>query len=158
MDSVLGQNCTIKKGYAYERSSLSGTPPRKILNESGEQVERPVKNNTTYFIYMETKTNRLVQPTRIWIDGKPFNVISEEIESPVILQYNQPIVSSDTLVKQTKNKIIKLQPKEELTVAPDAKLSKKLKAGEIIIEYNLDSKRHYYTIKKIKKLPPLVLQ
>jgi hypothetical protein len=85
-------------------------------------------------------------------------VISEEIESPVILQYNQPIVSSDTLVKQTKNKIIKLQPKEELTVAPDAKLSKKLKAGEIIIEYNRDSKRHYYTIKNIKKLPPLVLQ
>jgi hypothetical protein len=155
---VIAQNCTVKKGYAYERTTLSGTPPRKVMDESGNQVERPVKNKSTYFIYMEVKKNREVQPGKIWIDGKAYNVTSEEIDSPVIISYEQPRTTPDTLVRQTKNKLIKIQPTAELKDLPNSKVSQKTKSAKVVIEYTRNSRTYYHTIKDIKKLPPLVLQ
>lgn len=156
--SVFSQKCTVKKGHAYERTTLSGTPPRKVLDESGNQVERPVKNKSTYFIYMEVKKNRQIQPTKIWINGKAFNVAAEETTSPVIINYEQPRTTPDTLIKHTANKIIRLQPTAELTDMPSGKLLKKTKTAKIVIEYSRNSKTYYHAIKDIKKLPPLVLQ
>jgi hypothetical protein len=156
--SVIAQKCTVKKGYAYERTTLSGTPPRKVMDESGNQVERPVKNKSTYFIYMEVNKNRQVQPVKIWIDGKAYSVTFEEINSPVIITYEQPRTTPDTLVRQTKNNILKIQPTAEQKDIPDAKVLQKTKKAKVVIEYTRNSKTYYHTIKDIKKLPPLVLQ
>jgi hypothetical protein len=156
--SVFGQNCSIKKGYAFERSTLSGTPPRKVLEESGNQIERPVKNNTTYFIYMEIKNSCHIEPSRIWINRKPYLVRKEEVTAPVIINYEQPRTTPDTLVKQTKNKIIRLLPTTELNDTANSWLSNKISGSKIVIEYLKNSKPFYHTIKDLKKLPPLVLQ
>jgi len=157
--SGYSQKCAIKKGYAYERSSLSGTPPRKVLDESGNQIERPVKNNNTYFIYIESKRGRIFQPTRMWIAGKPFTVATETITHlPVIIQYEHPAMPADTLVRQTSNTVIRLLPQAELIDKPDARLAKKIAQANVVIEFTRNSRTFYYTIKDTKKLTPLVLQ
>jgi hypothetical protein len=157
-ESIFAQKCSVKKGYAYERTTLSGTPPRKVLDESGNQVERPVKQKSSYFIYMEVKKHSKVQPVRMWIDGKGFTVTSEEINSPVIINYELPRTAPDTLIQQNSHRIIKIQPTADLTDLPDAKLTRKINSARVVIEYTRNSKTYYHLIKEIQKLPPLVLQ
>jgi hypothetical protein len=157
--SAHAQNCSVKKGSAYERSTISGTIPRKIVDESGSEVERPVKKMNTSFIYIETEPGCHILPTRIWIGGKAYVVIQEEItNTPVIIQNAYPGISSDTLVKQTINKVFRLHSGEELQIKPDKNLAKKLADAKIVIEYTSNFETRYYIIKDIKRLAPLVLQ
>jgi hypothetical protein len=157
--SCYSQNCPIKNGVVYERTTIPGTSPKKILDESGSQVERPLKIMNTYFIYIESNPDCHVQATRIWVGKKAFRITQEEItNTPVIIQQSNPGTHPDTLVKQTSNRVLRLQPKEELQLKPDKKITKKLTTAKVVIEYISNSRKEYYTIKDIKRIAPLVLQ
>ena len=159
MASVCSQNCSIKKGYAYERATISGTMPRKTLDESGKEIERPVKKMSSWFIYIESKSTCSLQTERIWIGNKAYNVIQEEIiDKPVVLQYSYPGKQPDTLVRPTSNKILRLQPMEELQIKPNKKITRELNDSKIIIEYRSKSGKYFFGIKEIQRLTPLVLQ
>lgn len=125
MGSANSQNCFVTKGTAYERTTIPGNIPRKTLDESGKEVERPIKKLSTYFIYIESKPGCHVLATRIWIGGKAYHVTQEEImTTPVIIQHSHPGTPADTLVKQTNNKVLRLQQKEELKLKPDRRIKK----------------------------------
>jgi hypothetical protein len=152
------QHCSLENGVAYERATIPATMPKKTLDESGKEIERPVKKMSTYFIYIESTPNCSIYPDRIWIGSKAYSINLEEIYSPVIIQYSYPGKQPDTLVKATGNKVFRIYPKEELQVKADKKISKKLQSSKMIIEYDGVSGKKFFLIKEIKRLSPLVLQ
>jgi len=158
--SVCQPNCPVVKGYAFQRSTFPGTIQKGVTNENGTQTERPVKPIITNFIYAEMKPAQTVKPTAIWIRGKGYTVEIEKTTGPVIVPKQglggTPI--PDTLVKETKNSLYRIQPKNLLSEKPPSKISKKMNQKNVIIEYYWKGKKQYYTIKDIKNLPPLALQ
>ena len=153
------QDCKSVYGSAFERSTISGKPPKKILDETGTQVEVPAKKQSTLFIYIEGDIHCQIQAHRIWIEGIPFELLQEEItHTPVILQNIYPGRVPDTLVRKTNRQVFRIQPSQQLKVSPDKKLRKKLKASKILVEYSYKTGTGSIIITDIKRLTPLVLQ
>lgn len=156
---VQAQNCPIKKGYAYQRSTIPGNIPRRTLDESGKQMEAPVKKMNTFFIYVETGNDCNPQITSIWIGEKVYHITQEEvINIPVVIYHSHPGSAPDTLVKQTTNKVFRIQPGDEWQNKPGKKIVDKKTGAKIIIEYRNKSRTDYYKIQDIKKIAPIVLQ
>lgn len=153
------ENCLIKKGSAYFRSTIPGHVSKKTLDESGKEIDRPIKKMSTYFFYIELNKDCNIQVSKIWVDGKAYKVNQEEItKTPVIIQPSYPGTHPDTLVMLTSNKVLRLQQKELLQIKPDKKTTNKLNGAKVLVEYNGKSRTEYYSIKEIKRLVPLVLQ
>jgi hypothetical protein len=122
-------------------------------------IEAPIKMMNTYFIYVETKNDCNLRATRIWLDGKAYNITREEITNiPVVIQHSHPGTPPDTLVKQTDNKVYRIQLKEESKTTPVGKIIKLQTESKIIIEYTNRSRTDYFSIKEIKRIAPMVLQ
>ena len=148
----------VKNAYAYQRTALPGVAPRKTIDESGNEIARPVKPMVNYFIYFEAKPGENLAPYQIWIDGKPFKATTEIVSSPVIMQRSHPGEGPDTLVRKTSNAVMRILQGEELKVKADSKVLKHMKGSKIVVEYTRKGKRCFYQIKEFKKLPPQVLQ
>ena len=157
--SAGAQDCPIKKGYAYQRATIPGNIPRKSLDESGKEIEAPVKVMNTYFIYIETGKCDL-KVTKLWIGEKAYHVIQEEIVNmPVVIQHSHPGTAPDTLVKKTNNKVYRLQAKEEWQNKSGKESLVKPADGKIIVEYTTAGSRTYhYRIQEVKRIAPVVLQ
>ena len=152
------QHCIIQKGYAFQRATIPGNIPR-TLDESGKVIEAPVKMMNTYFFYVETKDNCNLRTTRLWLDGKAYNIGREEIVNmPVVIQPSHPGSAPDTLVKQTDNKVYRIELKEESKTDPPKKVLNLQAEAKIIIEYTNRSRTEYFQIKEIKRIAPTVLQ
>lgn len=153
------QSCSISAGHAYQRTTIPGKMPRKDLNESGKEIEAPIKMMNTFFIYIETKDNCIPNVTRLWIQGKAYHAIQEPIEeTPIVVPSSHPGNKFDTLVRKTSNKVFRIHPREEMAVKPGKTMADKLERASIIIEYGGQWKGSFYQIKKIKKITPVVLQ
>lgn len=153
------QHCIIQKGYAFQRTTIPGNVPRTTLDETGKVIEAPVKTMNTLFIYVETKNDCNFRATRVWLDGKAYNMMREEILTmPVVIQHSHPGSTPDTLVKQTDNKVYRIQLKEESNTHPGKKILKMGEEAKIIIEYINRSRTEYFPIKEIKRIAPMVLQ
>ena len=153
------QDCVIKQGQAYLRATIPANIPRKDLDESGKENEAPVKKMNTFFIYVETKSNCTLNVIRLWIDGKAYHTIQEEIlNTPVLVQPSHPGGKFDTLVRKTTNKVFRIHPREEWNLKPAEKITDRLKRAKIVIEYANKSGTGYYQIKDIKRIAPMVLQ
>src|SRR5215207_4994506 len=147
------QHCIIQKGYAFQRATIPGNIPRTTLDESGKVIEAPVKMMNTYFIYVETKNDCNLRATRIWLDGKAYNITREEILNiPVVIQHSHPGSAPDTLVKQTDNKVYRNEMKEETKTKPPKKNKKMQLETKIIIEYTNRTRTEYFQIKEIKRI------
>lgn len=156
--STPAQKCPIK-GYAYQRATIPGIIPRKTLDESGKEIEAPVKMMNTYFIYVEIKRGCNLQVTRIWISGKAYHIRQEEVKNtPVVIHHTHPGTPADTLVMQTNNQVFRIQLQEEWNHKPDNKVISKYPGAKIIIEYIHKSRPVYYRIQDIKRIAPMVLQ
>ena len=156
---VQAQDCAITQGQAYQRATIPGNIPRKDLDESGKEIEAPIKRMNTFFIYVETKNNCNLKVTRLWIDGKAYHIIQEEIlKTPVLIQPSHPGAKLDTLVKQTSNKVFRIHPREEWNIKPGKKITNRLGRAKIIIEYTNKPGTDYYQIQDIKRIAPMVLQ
>jgi hypothetical protein len=152
------QHCIIQKGYAFQRATIPGNIPR-TLDESGKVIEAPVKMMNTYFIFVETKNNCNLRSTRIWLARKAYNITREEIiNMPVVIQPSHPGSAPDTLVKQTDNKVYRIEMKEESKTNPPKQIMKMQTETNIIIEYTNRSRTEYFQIKEIKRIAPMVLQ
>jgi hypothetical protein len=153
------QDCVIMQGQAYRRATIPGNIPRKDLDESGKEIEAPVKKMNTFFIYVETKNNCTLKVIRLWIDGKAYHTIQEEIlNTPVFLQPSHPGGKFDTLVRKTTNKVFRIHPREEWNLKPEKKIADRLERAKIVIEYANKSGTRYYQIEDIKRIAPMVLQ
>lgn len=129
------------------------------MDETGKVIEAPVKTMNTLFIYVETKNDCNFRATRVWLDGKAYNMMREEILTmPVVIQHSHPGSTPDTLVKQTDNKVYRIQLKEESNTHPGKKILKMGEEAKIIIEYINRSRTEYFPIKEIKRIAPMVLQ
>ena len=156
--SLNAQVCQTLTGSAFERSTISGKPPKKILDETGTQVEVPLKSHTTRFIYIEADKKCNVRARRIWIDGKAFTLLQEEIvNKPIVLRNEYPGGITDTLIGKTDNQVFRLEPKQELKLRPGKKIRKQLSHSKMVIEYSYINGTGSCIIKEIKKLAPLVL-
>ena len=140
-------DCAISQGQAYQRATIPGNMPRKDLDESGKEVDAPVKKMNTIFSYVETKNNCTPTVTRLWIDGKVYHTIQEEIrETPVLAQSSHPGGKFDTLVKKTNNKVFRIHPREELSLKPGKEIAQ---AGKC--ENNFENRKirpDYYSISR----------
>lgn len=156
-NSYAQKKCGVSQAYAYQRATLPGTITT-VIDETGTVKERPRKPKITYFIYLETKPSELIQPSLIWINGKAYKLKTEKITTPVLVPRIDAVKSVDTLVKETSNNVIRIQPVEEASVRPSNAVAKKIKNSQIVIEYVRKSKKQYYTIDRIKTLTPLAMQ
>ena len=156
---AFSQSCTIIKGSAYQRATIPGNIPRRDLDETGKEVEKPVKFMNTFFIYVETPRDCIIEVNTIWIAGKAYYVKQEEIKNtPVIIQHTHPGSVPDTLVKHTQNKVYQIQPAEERKDKSPKKILRKEKNAKIIIEYHHGSRKGSFAFMEVKRIAPMVLQ
>ena len=156
--STAEQPCTIGDGSAYQRGTIPGSRPKRTLDESGNITEEAAKPMNTYFIYVQSKDNCKPQVTGIRIDNKFFNVTVEEITNlPVIVYSSHPGASPDTLVKQTRNSVYRINPGKERKHDPRKKFPNQNRT-RILIEYKSKTRTNYLQIVDIKKLAPMILQ
>ena len=157
--AVKAQHCEIEKGYAFQRTTIPGNIPRTTLDESGKVIEAPVKMMNTYFIYVETKNDCNLRATRVWLDGKAYNITREEIlTKPVVIQHSHPGTPPDTLVHQSDYRVYQIHLKEESKSNASKKVLKMQTTSKLIIEYTNRSQTVYFPVKEIKRIAPMVLQ
>lgn len=153
------QHCVIEKGYAFQRTTIPGNIPRTTLDESGKVIEAPVKMMNTYFIYVETKNDCNLRATRVWLDGKAYNITREEmLAKPVVIAHSHPGTPPDTLVGQTDNRVYRIHLKEESKTSPSKKVMKLQTTSRLIVEFTNRLQTDYFPVKEIKRLAPMVLQ
>jgi hypothetical protein len=153
--------CAIVKGYAYQRTILPGMIPKAVVDEQGREVKRDPHQMITRYFFLETKPDEEIRLQHIWIKGKPYEVEGKIIEQTPVMIAKTSVGSrqrSDTLVQQTNNPVVRLSLKEPADMRANAKLSRKLKRSEVVVEYIWNGKTRYFEIGTIKILEPLALQ
>ena len=153
--------CPIVKGYAYQRTTLPGTIPKGVVDEQGREVKRPAKHMVTQYFYLETRPGESFDLQRIWVKGKPYEVKMKTVEQTPVLIAKTSVGSkyrSDTLVKQTRNNVMKLNVQQPIDMKAGSKLARKIKRSDIVVEYSWNGKVLYFEIDTIKILEPLALQ
>lgn len=152
------QSCAIEKGYAFQQASIPGKPPKKILHESGNQVDASARLNNNLLIFFETKPGCNVKIKRVWIKNKVYEVHQENVEKlPLTFHPSRPGAPLDTLVASTSNMVYQLHlQNEQLNISKND--LRRLPKGSIILEYEEATTTHYFIINTIKKLAPVVLQ
>ena len=158
MAQVSGQvKCPVKKIYAYKQASLPGIQPRTA--EKGG-VER--KETFNYWFYLSFPDSKNININNIWIAGKKFSVKTETVEtSPVNKSNNISSAGNETteLVPKTKHRVILIYPsglnndEEELS----ARILKKIKKNELVINFTWKEKKRFAGKKLIKVLSPEAL-
>src|SRR5215207_4652858 len=85
--STKARDCVITKGYAYQQATLAGSAPRKKLDESGKQVDGPVKKLNAIYIYVETSKSCNLTATGVWIGEMAYHITQQEVLNfPVVIQ------------------------------------------------------------------------
>ena len=156
--SLGAQDCKIENGYAYQRTTIPGNIPRRDLDESGKEIDKPVKFMNTMFIYVDTAKSFSLRVVKLWIVGKPYRVRLNEIrELPVIIQHSHPGTPPDTLVRPTKRRVFRLQPVAEWNEG-EKKNEVQQNERTIVIEYTYKRRTTLYKIPEVKRIAPMVLQ
>lgn len=156
--SLQAQDCKIEKGYAYQRTTIPGNIPRNDLDESGKEIERPVRMMNTFFIYVETNNGCNLRVTQLWILGKAFRVKQEEVkELPIVIHHTHPGTPPDTLVPHTMKRVFRLQPVAD-GFDEEKRIPVKQNQKSIRIEYLRKEKKLYYQVHDVKRIAPMVLQ
>jgi hypothetical protein len=137
--------------YAYSRATLPGIPPN---TETGEQ-SNPFP--LTYYIYLKVPKGQKIKVEGAWIKGKYFPVSIEKVKSPVMIDDDVATINKKklTLVGKTSLDVYSLtQAEEKNRIVENENERKKVVDNELVLEYKINDKKGYATIKKFKVLPP----
>jgi hypothetical protein len=148
----------LRKVHVFVRESLPGTQP-KVIGEDGSQKTRPAKSSKSYLVYVEYKKGAVVKPALLWLDGVPYKVKSKIVSSPVVWKHSNEVgdgYTTDTLIRKTSNTLMLVQLNGEMIPAPT--IRQKKPEAAFVLEYNYNSRRHFYPVKDFKKLSPVILQ
>lgn len=146
----------VVRGYAYVQHSIPGVAPRGRTAEGGGPVQQKAKTGSTYNIYLEYRKGQVIKPIYIWIEGKAFSVQHATVRTPVTLKrQDEGNRLADTLVAQTPNKVLRVQPTGKVSRQNGKHGAKE---NNIVVAYNWRGKTYYCTIHEIKELPASILQ
>jgi hypothetical protein len=151
-----GAQGPVVNGNAWQSTTLPGTRNSATSEVTGQEVTKPVKTSNGVVIFLEYKPTQNIHPVRVWIDGKAFKATSQAVKNDQVIMEHQG--QTDTLVKKTFYRIMRIQPAEADTVKIPASIRKSSTNNNVIIEYLWKSRKHYFTIPAIKKYGPVPLE
>lgn len=146
------------KAYGYLRESSPGAIP-KVVNEEGKQIDTGPTIISSYQFFMESKKGVTIKPVKLWIDGKAYKVKTENVSQTPYTFTRYGVGSNketDTLVKKTSNKVIKVIADGELLSSTIKKQHSD--SPKIVLEYYSNNKKYSYSVKDIRKLSPLIFE
>jgi hypothetical protein len=143
-------------GSAWQSTTLPGTRNTATSEVTGQEVAKPAKSSNNVVIFLEYKPTENIHPVRVWIDGRAYKATFQSVKNDQVVMQNQG--QTDTLVKKTFYRIIRVQPSVEQTVKVPAAVLRTSTNHNVIIEYLWKSRKHYYTISVIKKYGPVPLE
>ena len=146
----------VVNGNAWQSTTLPGTRNTATSEVTGQEVAKPVKNSNGVVIFLEYKPTENIHPLRVWIGGKGYKATFQSVKNDQVIMEQQG--QTDTLVKKTFYRIIRIQPSEEDTVKIPASIRKSSTNNNVIIEYLWKSRKQYFTIPVIKKYGPVALE
>jgi hypothetical protein len=153
--ATIGQ-APVVNGSAWQSTTLPGTRNTATSEVTGQEVTKPARTSNGVVVFLEYKPTQSIHPVRVWIDGKPFKATFQSVKNDqVIMEQNG---QTDTLVKKTFYRILRIQPAEEDTVKIPAAIRKNSTNSNVIIEYLWKSRKQYFTIPVIKKYGPVALE
>jgi hypothetical protein len=143
-------------GNAWQSTTLPGTRSTSTSETTGQEVEKQVKSNSNVVVFLEYKPTEDIQPVRIWIDGKAFKATFQSVKNDQVIMQNQG--QTDTLVKKTFYRILRIQASDQEVMKVPAFIRKSSTSKNVVIEYLWKSRKHYYIIPAIKKYGPVPLE
>ena len=146
----------VVNGNAWQSTTLPGTRSTATSEVTGQEVTKPAKPGNGVVIFLEYKPTQSIHPLRVWMGGKAYKATFQSVKNDQVIMQNQG--QTDTLVKKTFYRIIRIQPAEEDTVKIPATIRKSSTNNNVIIEYLWKSRKHYFTIPAIKKYGPVPLE
>ena len=155
------QSIKIVKGYAYERSIISGVKPIQGVSEDGTIAQKSSNNSgKQYLIYVSTKDTGNLQLKEVWIKGERYSAEAELVnERPVILPENINAANrSDTLFTSFQHKVWKVTIGGLLSIDNSVAKPQNLNNDELLIGYLSKQKLLYFSISKIIQIQPIPLQ
>jgi hypothetical protein len=158
---LFAQSRSDVKLYAYARPVTGGVMPKISTQENGSQTMIKPKTKYSYLFYLEGPKKLRIYPVELWLKGERHGIKTTDVNStPVefstgeLPQYTKTI----TLVPQTKNKVIKLDPAVAVNGKNFPKAKAKAEINEVVLVYKYGGKFYYAVQDKIKLIDPIVLQ
>ncbi|MEP7252482.1 MAG: hypothetical protein ABI683_08885 [Ginsengibacter sp.] len=154
------QTIKIEKGYAYERSIVSGVTPIQGVSEDGAIVQKNNRSSKQYLIYVSTKDTSPLEVKEVWINGEKYSAKAEPVnDRPVIVAGDiNPPNTSDTLFPSSRLKIWKVNVGSLLAVDSNIDKPISLDSQQVLIGFLSKQKLHYFPIQNIKQTGPIELQ
>ena len=146
----------VVNGNAWQSTTLPGTRNTATSEVTGQEVAKPAKPSNGVVIFLEYKPTQNILPVRVWMGGKAYKATFQSVKNDQVIMQQQG--QTDTLVKKTFYRIIRIQPAGEDTVKIPPTIRKSSTTNNVIIEYLWKSKKHYFTIPTIKKYGPVPLE
>ena len=147
----------VKKVYAYKQASIPGNiigSGENDIEEKKGTKQRKQTQNFNYWFYLSIPKKEKVTITGLWIDGKQYDIKSENItDLPVKKIVYTGLEKNDTtiMVPVITNKVILVYPGGIKSAGTRLKLAG---ANELVIRYTWKGGIHYTTIRKIRELAP----
>lgn len=161
LSGINAQTRSDVKLYAYARPVTGGVPPRISSQENNLQFYTAPKAKYTYLIYLEGPVRTRIYPVEMWLLGERKGVSVSfvkktpvEMETGEIPNYSKTI----TLVPKTSHRVYRLDLGPSLPGKEMAAARAKAADNEVVVIYKYAGKFYYAVQKKIKVLPPVVLQ
>ena len=160
ISSGCSQTIKIEKGYAYERSIISGVKPIQGISEDGIIVQRNGSSGKQYLIYISTKDTGQFDVKEIWIKGEKYVAEAGLVnDRPVIVPRNLNAANTnDTLFSSSGLKIWKIDVGSLLPAATNINKPQNLNENEVLIGYLPKQKLRYFSITKIIQIQSIPLQ
>ncbi len=143
------------KVYGYSQVFVPGMIPQDdIPGENGGKSPKKSYVVTNYYLFMAASPAAIIQPREIWLDGKGFKAISQQIvKTPVRSDYPE----KKTLVASTKLKVTQLAMGDSLSTSskPTQTLRKLTAGNQLVIVYSWKGRKYYAVVKKLTVLNPV---
>jgi hypothetical protein len=147
------------KLYAYKQAVSPGKRSGYETDENGKPLPQKTKARVNYFIYLSHPASLQIKTIEMWIDGDPFDIRAERVNSPVEIDDGNPFKSTKTvLVPKTKDSVWLLNPVEHNDRGTKNPIKTLAKANQLVVMYKLKGKSYSQSLKEIKPLPTAVMQ
>ncbi len=147
------------KLYGYKQAVLPGKHSVYETDEMGKQLAQRSRARLNYFIYLSHPDGVDITPMGMWINGIPFGLRAEKVNSPVEMNDDNPFTTVKTLlVPKTTDNVWLLTPIEQIAGKPKLQKQTLAKTNQLVVVYELNGKLHYHTLKEMDPLPTAVMQ
>lgn len=145
--------------YGYSQASVSGAPPKTVIDESGKENTVAGRSSDNYFLYLAGPTATRIYPVEIWLKGERYAAkYAPIVKTPVVQEGGNIPGEKVTLVPKTARRVLKLTTTKAIGNKALAIAKNKAQSNDLVVVYKMNGKLYYAAQKRLKELEAAMRQ